>query len=145
MMKRKKVTRNKSSNFDSSILILLAMLHRMVFALFSRSSEQKNSVVLVHVRLAKIFSGSEIFSCFHWSSLTILIVARQRDGALVPVPLMPSIGHIFRPFMGSLRIIVLLMVYLVFLSAPVDLVREDALSRGILLLLLLLLRLPKHS
>ena len=38
-MKRKKVARNDSSNFDSSILILLAMLHRMVFASFSRSSE----------------------------------------------------------------------------------------------------------
>ena len=38
MMKRKKVARNRSSNFDSSILILLAMLHRMVSALFSRSS-----------------------------------------------------------------------------------------------------------
>ena len=37
-------------------------------------------------------SGSEIFSCFHWSSLTILIVACQRDGAFVPVPLIPRCG-----------------------------------------------------
>ena len=35
----RKNARNKSSNFDSSFLILLAMLHRMVFASFSRSSE----------------------------------------------------------------------------------------------------------
>ena len=35
-------------------------------------------------------SRFEIFSCFHWSSLTILIVAHQRDGALVSVPLMPG-------------------------------------------------------
>ena len=39
MMKRKKVARNTSSFFDSSIPILLAVLHRMVFASFSRSSE----------------------------------------------------------------------------------------------------------
>ena len=45
MMKRKKVERSKSSNFDSSVLVLLAVLHRMVFASFSRSSEWKNSVV----------------------------------------------------------------------------------------------------
>ena len=67
------------------------MLHRMVFALFSRSSEQGNSVVLVLLKTCENFrSGSEIFSCFWGSSLTILIVARQRDGALVPVPLMPG-------------------------------------------------------
>ena len=36
--------------------------------------------------------GFEIFSCFHWSTLTILIVAHQRAGALVPVPLMPGCG-----------------------------------------------------
>ena len=47
--KRKKVARNKSFNFDSSILILLAVLHRMVFASFSRSSEEKDSVILVLV------------------------------------------------------------------------------------------------
>ena len=35
MMKMKKVARNKSSNFDSSILILLAVVHRMVFSSFS--------------------------------------------------------------------------------------------------------------
>ena len=39
MMNRKKVARNRFSHFDSSILTLLAMLHRMVFASFSRSSE----------------------------------------------------------------------------------------------------------
>ena len=33
IMKRKKIARNESSNFDSTILILLAMLHWMVFAL----------------------------------------------------------------------------------------------------------------
>ena len=49
MMKRKKVARNKSCHFDSSILISLAILHRMVFALFSQSSEGRNSVVLVLV------------------------------------------------------------------------------------------------
>ena len=38
MMKRK-VAKNQSSNFDSSIQILLAVLHRMIFASFSRSSE----------------------------------------------------------------------------------------------------------
>ena len=39
MMKRKRVARNKSSNFDTSIPILLAVLHRMVLASFCRSSE----------------------------------------------------------------------------------------------------------
>ena len=39
MMKRKKVARNRFSNVDSSIVILLATLHRMVLASFSRSSE----------------------------------------------------------------------------------------------------------
>ena len=37
-----------------------------------------------------IRSVSDICSCFHWSSLTILFVAHQRDGALVPVLLMPG-------------------------------------------------------
>ena len=35
-------------------------------------------------------SRFEIFSCFQWSSLTILIVAHHRDGAPVSVPLMPG-------------------------------------------------------
>ena len=39
MMKRKKVARNRFSNVDSSIVILVAALHRMVLASFSRSSE----------------------------------------------------------------------------------------------------------
>ena len=55
-LKRKTVARNKSSNFDSSILILLAMLHRMVFASFSRSSEFGNSVVLVLIEDLREFS-----------------------------------------------------------------------------------------
>ena len=38
-MKRKKVARNRFSNVDSSIVILLAALHRMVLASFSLSSE----------------------------------------------------------------------------------------------------------
>ena len=68
-------------------------------------------------------SGSEISSCFHWSSLTILIVAHQRDGAVVPVPLMPGSGlrdvarrkvvqvsaTFFCPSKGLLRISVLFM------------------------------------
>ena len=122
MMKRKKVARNKSSNFDSSIPILLAVLHRMVFASFSRSAERRKSVVLVLVEdFENSRSGSQIFSCFEWSSLTILIVPCQRDGALVPVPLMPRCGVrdvdrrevvqvsaiFFRPSMGLLRISVL--------------------------------------
>ena len=56
MMKRKKVARNRSSNFDSSISILLAMLHRVVLASFSRSSEERNSVVLVLVEDLREFS-----------------------------------------------------------------------------------------
>ena len=48
-MKRKKIARNRSSTFDSSIQILLAILRRAVFALFSLSSEIRNSVVLVLV------------------------------------------------------------------------------------------------
>ena len=47
---------SKFSNFDSSILILLAMLYRMVFASFSRSSEFGNSVVLVLVEGLRIFA-----------------------------------------------------------------------------------------
>ena len=49
MMKMTKVARNKFSNFDSSIPILLATLYRMVFASISRSSEEMNYVVLVLV------------------------------------------------------------------------------------------------
>ena len=56
MMKKKKVARNTSSNFDSCILFLLAMLHRMVSILFSRSSEYRNSVVLVFVEDFREFS-----------------------------------------------------------------------------------------
>ena len=39
MMERKKVARSKSSNLDSSILILLVVPQRVDFASFSRSSE----------------------------------------------------------------------------------------------------------
>ena len=39
MMKRKKVATNRFSNVGSATPILLAVLHRMVFAFFSRSSE----------------------------------------------------------------------------------------------------------
>ena len=53
MMKRKKVARNKSSNVDS---LILPVLDRMVFASFSRSSEQRNSVVLVLVEDLREFS-----------------------------------------------------------------------------------------
>ena len=49
---------------------------------------RKNSVVLFLSKTSENFrSGLEIFSCFHWSSLTIIIVAHQRDGAFVQVPL----------------------------------------------------------
>ena len=48
MMKRKVAT-SRFSNLGSAIPGLLAMLHRMVFAVLSRSSEQMNSVVLVLV------------------------------------------------------------------------------------------------
>ena len=47
VMKMTKAARNKLSNFDSSILILLATLHRMVFASFSRSAEDRNYVGLI--------------------------------------------------------------------------------------------------
>ena len=47
MMKRKKISRNKSSNFDSSILVSCTILGRMVFTLFSRFSEYRNYFVLV--------------------------------------------------------------------------------------------------
>ena len=49
MMKRRKMARNRSSNVDSSIIISLAILRRIVFSFFSRSSEFRNSVVLVLV------------------------------------------------------------------------------------------------
>ena len=49
MMKRKVATR-RISNFDSAIPGLLAKLHRMVFASFSRSPECKRFVVLVLVK-----------------------------------------------------------------------------------------------
>ena len=69
-------------------------------------------------------TGFEIFSCFHWSSLTILIVAHQRDGALVPVPLMSKCGVrdvdrrevvqvlaiFYYPSVGLLRISILFML-----------------------------------
>ena len=48
MMKRKKISRNKSSNFDSSILVSCTILGRMV-SLFSRFSEYRYSFVLVLV------------------------------------------------------------------------------------------------
>ena len=49
MLKRKKVATRKFSNLDSSILILVEILHRMFFATFSRSSEWSSAVVLVVV------------------------------------------------------------------------------------------------
>ena len=66
----------------------------------------------------------KICSCFHWSSLTIFIVAHQRDGALVPVPLMPGCGvrdvdrreevqvsaKFFCPSLGLLRMSVLFIL-----------------------------------
>ena len=69
--------------------------------------------------LSKTTRGKfEICSCFYWSSLTILIVARQRDGTLVPVLLVPGCGKrdvdrrevvqvsaiLFSPSVGLLRI-----------------------------------------
>ena len=39
MIKRKKIARNGPSNFDSTIVISLAVLRRMVFPLISHSSE----------------------------------------------------------------------------------------------------------
>ena len=42
MMKKKKIARSESSNFDSTIPISLAILRRMVFALISHFSEYKN-------------------------------------------------------------------------------------------------------
>ena len=48
------------------------------------------SSVLLSKTCENFRSRFVIFSCFHWSSLTILIVAHQRDGALVSVPLMPG-------------------------------------------------------
>ena len=41
-MMRRKMARNRSSNVDSTILISLAILRRMVFAVFSLSSEFRN-------------------------------------------------------------------------------------------------------
>ena len=41
-MLRKKIARNKSSNFDSTIPISLAILRRLVFALSTHSSEYRN-------------------------------------------------------------------------------------------------------
>ena len=56
-MKRKMVATNRFSNVDSSIAILVAILHRMVFASFSRSSTRtRNSVVLVLVEDLREFS-----------------------------------------------------------------------------------------
>ena len=49
MMKRKKIARNESSNFDSTTPILLANLRRIVFALMSHFSEFRNFVFLVLV------------------------------------------------------------------------------------------------
>ena len=48
MMNRKFAT-SRFSNLGCAIPSLLAMFHRMVFALLSRSSESRNSVVLVLV------------------------------------------------------------------------------------------------
>ena len=52
----KKVARNRSSNFDTCSLILIAILRRKVFAPFFRSSEYRNSVVLVLVGDLREFS-----------------------------------------------------------------------------------------
>ena len=57
MMKRKMVATSRFSNVDASILILVAILHRIVFASLSRSSTRtKNSVVLVLVEDLREFS-----------------------------------------------------------------------------------------
>ena len=120
MMKMKEVARNKSSIF---------LTHPLKFCsqcFIERSLP--NSVVLRNKRIvSSLFlsktcenfrSGSEICSCSHWFSLMILVVAHQRDGALVPVPLMLGCGVrdvdcrevvqvsaiLFCPSMGLLRI-----------------------------------------
>ena len=49
MMTRTKTARNKSSNFDSTCLISLAICRRMVFALFSHASAFCNFLFLVVV------------------------------------------------------------------------------------------------
>ena len=53
MMKRK-FAKSRFSNFGCAIPGLLAMHHRMVFAVLSRSSECRNSVVLVLGRLVRV-------------------------------------------------------------------------------------------
>ena len=49
MLKRKKIAGNKSSNFDSAVLISLAILCRMVSASSFHSSEYRNLVFLALV------------------------------------------------------------------------------------------------
>ena len=83
-MKRKKVARNRISNIDNFN--------------FARNASSNGRCLILSFFGIKEFCRPcscrrfEISSCFHWSSLTILIVAHQRDGALVPVPLMPGCG-----------------------------------------------------
>ena len=78
--------------------------------------------------LSKIFDNLrrklEIFSCFHWSSMPICIVAHQCDGVLVPIHLVPwrDAGDVdcrevvqtstkfFCPSRGQLRISILLVL-----------------------------------
>ena len=48
-MMKKKVATSRFSNFGSAIPGLLAMLDQLVFAVLARSSESRNSVVLVLV------------------------------------------------------------------------------------------------
>ena len=83
-----KVARNRFSNVDSSIPRLLAILRQIVFALFSLSSEFRT--LFLSKTCENLRTGFDIFSCVRTSSLTILFVTRQRYGALVPVPLLPS-------------------------------------------------------
>ena len=88
MMKRKKVARNVLQfQFCSQCFIEWSLPHSLVLRIKGILSSLFLSKTFENIR-----SGFEILSCFHWSSLTILIVAHQRDGALVPVPLMPGCG-----------------------------------------------------
>ena len=72
------------SKFDSSMLL------RLILSFFG---VKKFCHACSCRRLARIFVvGLKSFLALHWFSLTILIVAHQRDGVPVPMPLMPGCG-----------------------------------------------------
>ena len=98
MMKRKFAT-SEFSTFGCAIPGLLAMLHRMVFAVHSHSSAKGCFSFLFSSKICeRLRGGINVFSRSHRSSSPIIIIGHQEDGVFVPVPPVPgcAVGDVDR-------------------------------------------------